>query len=202
MDHGAIKYHRQLVLVIAISNCLSTFHLTHWGRVTHICINKLTIIGSDNGLWLGRSQAIIWTDAGVSLIGSLWTNFNEILIEIHPFTLKKVYFENVVWKMASILSRLQCIKVNIWPKAQCPSRHWKNLFYHPPSHHCAIHHNAWHGAGFWYQNSDLTNDTEQFSLRVYSRKPLIRCMTIQSLPVSLALWFASRIRMVYLLPTT
>ena len=24
--------------------------LTHWGRVTHICVSKLTIIGSDNGL--------------------------------------------------------------------------------------------------------------------------------------------------------
>ena len=28
--------------------------LTHWGRVTHICVNKLTIIGSDNGLSPGR----------------------------------------------------------------------------------------------------------------------------------------------------
>ena len=26
--------------------------LTHWGRVTHICISKLTIIGSDNGLFV------------------------------------------------------------------------------------------------------------------------------------------------------
>ena len=25
-------------------------HLTHWGRVTHICLNNLTITGSDNGL--------------------------------------------------------------------------------------------------------------------------------------------------------
>ena len=33
--------------------------LTHWGRVTHICVDKLTIIGSDNGLSPGRRQAII-----------------------------------------------------------------------------------------------------------------------------------------------
>ena len=32
--------------------------LTHWGRVTHICIGNLTIIGSDNGLSPGRRQAI------------------------------------------------------------------------------------------------------------------------------------------------
>ena len=33
--------------------------LTHWGRVTHICVNKITIIGSDNGLSPERLQAII-----------------------------------------------------------------------------------------------------------------------------------------------
>ena len=35
-------------------------HLTHWGLVTHICVTKQTIIGSDNGLSPGRRQAIIW----------------------------------------------------------------------------------------------------------------------------------------------
>ena len=29
---------------------LSQKPLTHWGRVTYICVSKLTIIGSDNGL--------------------------------------------------------------------------------------------------------------------------------------------------------
>ena len=38
--------------------------LTHWGRETHICVSKLTIIGSDNSLSSGR-QAIIWTNAGI-----------------------------------------------------------------------------------------------------------------------------------------
>ena len=33
--------------------------LTHWGRVTHICVSNLTIIGSDNGLSPDRRQAII-----------------------------------------------------------------------------------------------------------------------------------------------
>ena len=50
--------------------------LTHWGRVTHICVSKLTIIGSDNGLSPGRRQAIIWTNAGIMLIGSLGTNLS------------------------------------------------------------------------------------------------------------------------------
>ena len=46
--------------------------LTHWGRVTHICVGKTTIIG--------RRQAIIWTHAGILLITTLGTNFSEILI--------------------------------------------------------------------------------------------------------------------------
>ena len=52
--------------------------LTHWGGVTHICVVKLTIIGSDNGLSPGRRQAIIWTNAGILIIGPLETNFSEI----------------------------------------------------------------------------------------------------------------------------
>ena len=46
----------------------------------HICVIRVTIIGSDNGLSPGRRQAIIWTNAGILLIGLLRTNFNEILI--------------------------------------------------------------------------------------------------------------------------
>ena len=63
--------------------------LTHWGRVTHICVGNLTIIGSDNGLSPGRHQAIIWTNAGILLIGPLGTNSSEILIEIITFHSKK-----------------------------------------------------------------------------------------------------------------
>ena len=64
--------------------------LTHWGRVTHICVVKLTIIASDNGLSPERRQAIIWTNAGILLIGPLGTNFSEILIVIQTFSLKKI----------------------------------------------------------------------------------------------------------------
>ena len=59
--------------------------LTHWGRVTHICVSKITIIGSDNGLSPGRRQAIIWTSVDILLIWPLGTNFNEISIEIYTF---------------------------------------------------------------------------------------------------------------------
>ena len=62
-----------------------TLVLTHWGPVTHICVSKPTIIGSDNGLSPGRCWAIIWTNAGMLLIRTVGTNFNEILNQIHNF---------------------------------------------------------------------------------------------------------------------
>ena len=65
--------------------------LTNWGRVTHICVGKLAIIGSDNGLSRGRRQAIIWTNAGLSSFGTPETNFSEILIEIETFSFKKMH---------------------------------------------------------------------------------------------------------------
>ena len=48
----------------------------------YICVGNLPMIDSDNGLWPGWCQAIIWTDAGIFLFGPLGTNFCEILIEI------------------------------------------------------------------------------------------------------------------------
>ena len=59
--------------------------LIHWVRVTYICMSKLTIIGSDNGLSPGQSQAIIWTNVGILLIWTLGTNFCEILSEMQTF---------------------------------------------------------------------------------------------------------------------
>ena len=43
--------------------------LTHWSQVMDICLSKLTINGSDNGLSPGQREAIIWTNAGLLLIG-------------------------------------------------------------------------------------------------------------------------------------
>ena len=78
--------------------------LMNWGRVTHICVGKLTIIGSDNGLSPGRHQAIIWTNAGLLLIGLLGTNFSEILITIQAFSFKKMHLKisSVKWRPFSL----------------------------------------------------------------------------------------------------
>ena len=67
--------------------------LTHWGWKTHICVSKLPIIWSDNSLSPGRRQAIIWTNAGILLLGPPRTTFNETLIKIHTFSFKKIPFK-------------------------------------------------------------------------------------------------------------
>ena len=82
--------------------------LTHWGQVTHICVVKLTTLGSDNGLSPGRRQAIIRTNAGILLIRTLGTNFSEILSEIHAFSFKKMHL-----KMASAKWRPFCLGLNV-----------------------------------------------------------------------------------------
>ena len=43
-----------------------------------------------------RRPAIIWTNAGILLIGLMGTNFSEILIKIYTFSFKKMH-----WKMLS-----------------------------------------------------------------------------------------------------
>ena len=58
--------------------------------MTNICVSKLTIIGSDNGLSPDRRQPIIWTSAGLLFIGPLGTNFSEILNKILTFSFKKM----------------------------------------------------------------------------------------------------------------
>ena len=76
--------------------------------MTHICVVKITIIGSDNGLSPGRRQAIIWTNAGILLIGPLGTNFIEISIGIQTFSFKKMHL-----KMSSAKWRPFCLGLNV-----------------------------------------------------------------------------------------
>ena len=82
--------------------------LTHWGRATHICVGKLTTIGSDNSLSPGRRQAIIWTNARILLIGPWGTNFSEILIKIYAFLFTKMHL-----KMSSGKWRPLCLGLDV-----------------------------------------------------------------------------------------
>ena len=49
--HEFLKWENwKITLVELLPHLSGANELTHWGRVTYICIIKLTIIGSDNGL--------------------------------------------------------------------------------------------------------------------------------------------------------
>ena len=73
--------------------------LTHWGRVTHICVSNLTP---------DRRQVIIWTNARILLIGPLGTNCSEILIEILNVSFKKMRV-----KVSSAKWRPFCLGLNV-----------------------------------------------------------------------------------------
>ena len=82
--------------------------LTHWGQATHICVGKLTIIASDNGLSPERRQAIMWTNSGIFLIRPLGTNFSEIFIGNQTFSFMKMHL-----KMSSTKWRPFCLGLNV-----------------------------------------------------------------------------------------
>ena len=79
-----------------------------WDQAMHICVSKLPIIDSDNGLSPGRRQAIIRTNDGILLTRPLGTNFSEILSEIHTFSFKKMRL-----KMSSGKWRPFCLGLNV-----------------------------------------------------------------------------------------
>ena len=93
-------------------SCFCAIHwgqvLTHWGRATHICVSKLTIIASDNGLSPGRRQAITCNNAGILSIGLFGRKISEILIEILTFSFKKMRL-----KVSSAIWRPFCLDLNV-----------------------------------------------------------------------------------------
>ena len=76
--------------------------------MTHICVSKLTIIGSENGLSPDRRQAIILTNAGLLLIGPLGTKCSELFIEILAFSSKKMRL-----KVSAAKRRPFCLGLNV-----------------------------------------------------------------------------------------
>ena len=108
---GANIFNIQATVVVSIqyvsSQTIKPSLFFHW--MAHIYVSKLTTIGSNNGLSPGRCQAIIWTNAGILLIGPSETNFRGILIEIHTFLFKKIHF-----KMSSGKYRPFCLGLNMF----------------------------------------------------------------------------------------
>ena len=80
----------------------------HWGRVTHICVSKLTIIGSDNGCRLIGAKPLSEPMLKYWWLDQKKTIFSEILIETHTSSFKKIHL-----KMPSGKWRIFCLGLNV-----------------------------------------------------------------------------------------
>ena len=98
--------------------------------ISCICVNKLSIIGSDNGLSPSRHQAIIWTNDGILLIWPPGTNFNKMLIEIHTFSFKKMQV-----KVPSAKWRPFCLGLNVLMTSKYAVRHF--------GQYCSLNYSSW-----------------------------------------------------------
>ena len=79
----SLKYYEKTIQGLVYWNRLTItwLHLNPWGRVTHICVSKLTIIGSDNDMSHGRRQAINGTNAGILLMRLQWIINSYIFVQ-------------------------------------------------------------------------------------------------------------------------
>ena len=68
-------------------------------------------LSDEYGLSPVLCQAIIWTNAGILLIGPLGTNFSELLIRVHTFSFKKMHM-----KMSSAKWLEFCLGLNVLRK--------------------------------------------------------------------------------------
>ena len=107
-----------LFCFVVLSRTNWTQH-TYINSATHLCVSKLTIIGSDNGLSPSRWQDIIQTSAGILLIGPLGTNFSEISIEIITFSFRKMRLKRRLWNSGHFVVVSMCWwgRYPWWPMA-------------------------------------------------------------------------------------
>ena len=114
--------------------------------MTQICVSKLVIIGSDNGLSPGWREVIIWTNAGIFLIRPFGTNFSEMLIEIRTFTLKKMRLKMSSGKLQPFCHSLNVLTQLVWVMSDF--QWWEQSKTHDRKQHKGlvniIHHSWWH----------------------------------------------------------
>ena len=103
--------------------------------MTHICVIKLTTIGSDTGLSPRQSQASIWINGGILLIRPSGTHFSEIVIEILIFSFKIMHFIGSFAKWRPLCLSLDMLSV-IWQQ---------ETMYAPPTKLCS----QWNNDGYF-----------------------------------------------------
>ena len=90
------------------------------------------------------------------LIGPLWTNFSEISIKIHTFSLGRYIWKCHIWKMVAILSQRNCIKVHFgetkqWQHLERISVKYRSVFLNYP-----IINSVWPSGAILWQRSGST----------------------------------------------
>ena len=100
-----------------------------WGRVTHICVSKLTIISSENGLSPGHRKVMIYIPM---LEYFNWTLGNKLQWNLYIF-IQENAFETVVRDLVTILLRPQRVEAvtkwspNPWRQFQMHFLEWKYI---------------------------------------------------------------------------
>ena len=125
------------IMFYSMLNADSSFWLVNSSppSATYMSVNEVSI-GSDNGLSPFRRQAIIWTSAGLLLIGPLGTNFSEISIKVQNFLFTKMHLKMSSAKVAAILSwgrwvnnhevwtLISCLMSSMWDIKRRESHWW------------------------------------------------------------------------------
>ena len=99
--YGEVKL---LLLMHICTSKLGHALLTHFPLVTHVCVSKLIIIGSDNGSSPVRRQAIIRTICWNIVNWKRRNKFQWNQMRNSYIFSQEDACENVVWKLAAILS--------------------------------------------------------------------------------------------------
>ena len=115
-------------LNIGMFSIIFFYHRQYYG-ILGLCVSKLTIIGSDSSLSSGQRQAIIWTNVEILIIGPLGTNVNEILMEIHTFSFKKMYLKFLSEKYRPFCFGLNVLKWD-WTAYLSPNSLWSGGCFH------------------------------------------------------------------------
>ena len=126
--------HQNATTTKAIEACKDSMIPLHWNKnnrdelklISSQCriyasVNRVSI-GWDNGLSSIRHQAIISTNADLLSIGPMGTNFSDILIKIHNFSLKKC-----TWKFR-LRNADHFVQRETWVKMR--NLMWWNVFEH------------------------------------------------------------------------
>ena len=97
--------------------CFIRYPLTRWGHATCICVSKLSIIASawaapNHYMYMRQYGIIVKWIPGSTLQWNLNRNWDIFVPDSE--------FENVVWKIAAILSRPQCVELAFSKESKTP----------------------------------------------------------------------------------